>query len=50
MIDEASEENQSKMTTFLDEDGNPGGIIYPSLDPMIFELKNPNKDIKGRAR
>jgi len=25
------------------------GIIYPSLDPCIFEVKFPNKDIKGRA-
>lgn len=24
-------------------------VIYPSLDPSIFELKFPNKDIKGRA-
>ena len=24
-------------------------IVYPSLDPSIFELKFPNKDIKGRA-
>ena len=24
------------------------GIIYPSLDPMIFEIRFPNKDIKGR--
>ena len=24
-------------------------IIYPSLDPMIFEIKYPNLDIKGRA-
>ncbi len=23
-------------------------IIYPSIDPMIFELKFPNEDIKGR--
>ena len=23
-------------------------VIYPSLDPSIFELKNPNLDIKGR--
>ena len=23
-------------------------IIYPSLDPSIFELKYPNQDIKGR--
>ena len=25
------------------------GIIYPSLDPSIFELKYPNTDIEGRA-
>jgi len=25
------------------------GIIYPSLDPSIFELKYPNSDIKGRV-
>ena len=25
------------------------GIIYPSLDPSIFEVKFPNTDIKGRV-
>ena len=25
------------------------GIIYPSMDPSIFELKKPNTDIKGRV-
>ena len=24
-------------------------VIYPSLDPMIFELKYPNSDIKGKV-
>lgn len=24
-------------------------VIYPSLDPMIFEIKYPNQDIKGRV-
>ena len=24
-------------------------VIYPSLDPMIFEVKFPNEDIKGRV-
>ena len=24
-------------------------IIYPSLDPMVFEVKFPNQDIKGRV-
>ena len=25
------------------------GIIYPSLDPSIFEVKFPNSDIQGRV-
>jgi hypothetical protein len=25
-------------------------IVYPSLDPCVFEIKFPNSDIKGRAR
>ena len=24
-------------------------VVYPSIDPMVFELKYPNKDIKGRV-
>ena len=24
------------------------GVVYPSLDPSIFEVKFPNQDIKGR--
>tara|TARA_R110002110_G_scaffold129330_3_gene309444 strand:+ start:24 stop:416 length:393 start_codon:yes stop_codon:yes gene_type:complete len=30
------------------QDSTKHGIIYPSLDPMIFEVKNPTNDIKGR--
>lgn len=25
------------------------GVIYPSIDPSVFEVKNPSQDIKGRA-
>lgn len=25
-----------------------GGVIYPSIDPMVFEVKYPNEDIKGK--
>ena len=25
------------------------GVIYPSLDPSIFEVKFPNSDIKGKV-
>ena len=28
---------------------NQDGIIYPSLDPSIFEIKYPNTDIKGKV-
>ena len=24
------------------------GVLYPSIDPMIFEVKFPNSDITGR--
>ncbi len=29
--------------------GTLNGVIYPSLDPSIFELKNPTTDILGRV-
>jgi len=28
---------------------NQGNVIYPSIDPMIFEVKYPDTDIKGRV-
>jgi len=31
------------------DEATQGKIVYPSLDPCIFEVKYPNKDIKGRA-
>jgi len=31
------------------DEASKGKIVYPSLDPCIFEVKYPNKDIKGRA-
>ena len=24
-------------------------VVYPSIDPMVFEVKNPNQDITGRV-
>ena len=27
-----------------------GKIVYPSLDPSIFEIKYPDSDIKGRVK
>jgi hypothetical protein len=31
------------------EGATRGGVIYPSMDPSIFEVKYPNLDIKGRV-
>jgi hypothetical protein len=31
------------------DEATKGKIVYPSLDPCVFEIKYPNKDIKGRA-
>jgi hypothetical protein len=31
------------------DEATKGKMVYPSLDPCIFEIKYPNKDIKGRA-
>jgi len=35
--------------TYGIKDATRNGILYPSLDPMIFEVKYPSKDIKGRV-
>ena len=31
------------------EEATHKGVIYPSLDPSVFEIKYPNKDIRGRV-
>ena len=31
------------------EEATKNDIIYPSMDPAIFELKYPNSDIKGKV-
>jgi hypothetical protein len=31
------------------EGATQNGVIYPSQDPSIFEVKFPNTDIKGRV-
>ena len=31
------------------EDATKAGIVYPSLDPSVFEVKFPDQDIRGRA-
>ena len=29
--------------------GTVEGVLYPALDPSIFEVKYPNSDIKGKV-
>ena len=29
--------------------GTVEGVVYPSLDPSIFEVKYPNSDIQGKV-
>jgi len=41
--------NYSKYKYDLDQ-ATIDGVIYPSLDPTIFEIKFPNTDIKGRVK
>tara|TARA_Y100001938_G_scaffold150640_1_gene242596 strand:- start:1417 stop:3282 length:1866 start_codon:yes stop_codon:yes gene_type:complete len=31
------------------EAANKNGVIYPSMDPAVFEIKYPDTDIKGKA-
>ena len=31
------------------EAATKNGVVYPSMDPSIFEIKYPNNDIEGRA-
>jgi hypothetical protein len=50
-------ENKNSAVNGLDYSGNiydirtasQEGVIYPSLDPSIFELKKPNSDIEGKV-
>ena len=34
---------------FMILNSNKRGVVYPSLDPSIFELKFPNSDIEGKV-
>ena len=48
-------ENKYKITdgysgNFYDiQSGMVNGVLYPALDPSIFEVKYPNTDIQGRV-
>ena len=40
---------QYNFKSFYDGTITSDGIILPSVEPSVFELKFPNKDIKGRV-
>jgi hypothetical protein len=42
-------DNSYSLYSYDIKEATKNKIVYPSLDPSIFELKFPNKDIKGRA-
>jgi len=48
-------ENKSKVVngysgnSYDIDSASKDGVIYPSLDPSIFELKFPDSDIEGRV-
>jgi len=49
-INNLTSENLGYSEYAYDVDGATiDGVVYPSLDPMIFEVKYPNTDLKGRV-
>jgi len=48
-IKNLNDELQGYSNVYYDiQEATRNGIVYPSLDPAIFEVKFPNNDIKGR--
>jgi len=48
-IKNLNDELQGYSNVYYDiQEATRNGIVYPSLDPAIFEVKYPNNDIKGR--
>ena len=50
VIENKYQATQGYSGNFFDIDSSlRGGILYPALDPSIFEVKFPNTDIKGKV-
>ena len=49
IVNKSGESNGYSMYSYDIQAGTLNGVIYPSLDPSIFELKYPNSDIQGRV-
>ena len=48
IINKAGTDNGYSEYAYSIPGATQGGVIFPSLDPSIFEVKFPNDDIKGR--
>ncbi len=48
VINKAGTDNGYSEYAYSIQGATQGGVIFPSLDPSIFEVKFPNDDIKGR--
>jgi len=48
IINKAGTDNGYSEYAYSIQGATQGGVIFPSLDPSIFEVKFPNDDIKGR--
>ena len=50
MVENKYKLNEGYSGNYYDiESGMIDGILYPALDPSIFEIKYPNSDIKGKV-
>jgi len=49
IVNKVGETNNYSSYTYDLDGATINGVIYPSIDPMIFEVKFPNQDIKGRV-
>ena len=50
MVENKYKLNEGYSGNYYDiENGMIDGILYPALDPSIFEIKYPNSDIKGKV-
>lgn len=50
IVNKYDQNNESYSNNFYDiQNATRDGVVYPSLDPCIWEVKYPNTDIRGRA-
>ena len=51
LVDVFGKPNADNFEQFFTEDSPQGrGVVLPSVDPSVFEIKNPDAEIKGVVR